>query len=86
LPGCGTEGVLLDNLTPDDEAVSNIKAYEAEMADAKKEKEKQPAGQDGLFANEGSDAAPQGSQYPKSHSPPKPLRVRRPIEEETSRG
>ena len=40
-PGCATEGVLLDNLTPDDEAVSQIKAYEAEKAEAKKEKEKQ---------------------------------------------
>ncbi|CAL5874905.1 uncharacterized protein PFLUO_LOCUS9207 [Penicillium psychrofluorescens] len=67
-PGCGTEGVLLDNLTPDDEAVSNIKAFEAEKADAKKEKEKQSAGQDGLLANEGPDAAAQGS--PVSREPP----------------
>ena len=43
-PGCSTEGVLLDNLTADDEAVSKIKAYEAEKAEAKKEKEKQPTG------------------------------------------
>jgi protein MPE1 len=40
-PGCSTEGVLLDNLTPDDEAASKIKAYEAEKTEAKKEKEKQ---------------------------------------------
>ena len=46
-PGCSTEGVLLDNLTPDDEAASKIKVYEAEKAEAKKEKEKQPAAQDG---------------------------------------
>ena len=45
-PGCSTEGVLLDNLTSDEEAVSKIKAYETEKADAKKEKEKQSASQD----------------------------------------
>ncbi|CAI7568205.1 unnamed protein product [Penicillium pancosmium] len=42
-PGCSTEGVLLDNLIPDEEAVSKIKTYEAEKAEAKKEKEKQAA-------------------------------------------
>lgn len=47
-PGCATEGVLLDNLTPDEEAMSKIKSYEAEKAEAKKEKEKQPAGQEGV--------------------------------------
>ncbi|KAL4987495.1 DWNN domain-containing protein [Aspergillus falconensis] len=41
-PGCGTEGVLLDNLSANDEMLSKIKAYEAEKADSKKEKEKQP--------------------------------------------
>ncbi|KAL4785829.1 DWNN domain-containing protein [Aspergillus varians] len=41
-PGCGTEGVLLDNLSANDEVLSKIKAYEAEKADSKKEKEKQP--------------------------------------------
>lgn len=40
-PGCGTEGVLLDNLTANDEVLSKIKAYETEKADSKKEKEKQ---------------------------------------------
>lgn len=47
-PGCATEGVLLDNLTPDEEAVSKIKSYEAEKAEAKKEKEKQSAGQEDM--------------------------------------
>jgi protein MPE1 len=50
-PGCSTEGVLLDNLTPDEEAASKIKAYEAEKAEARKEKEKMPASQDGVPAN-----------------------------------
>ena len=45
-PGCGTEGVLLDNLSADDDAVTKIKAYEAEKVDSKKEKDKQPAGQE----------------------------------------
>ncbi|CBF79367.1 hypothetical protein AN7431.2 [Aspergillus nidulans FGSC A4] len=40
-PGCGTEGVLLDNLSANDEMLSKIKAYETEKADSKKEKEKQ---------------------------------------------
>ncbi|OOF90756.1 hypothetical protein ASPCADRAFT_134791 [Aspergillus carbonarius ITEM 5010] len=42
-PGCGMEGVLLDNLSIDDEASSKIKEYETEKADLKKEKERQPA-------------------------------------------
>ncbi|KAJ5298682.1 uncharacterized protein N7443_006802 [Penicillium atrosanguineum] len=50
-PGCSTEGVLLDNLTPDEEAVSKIKTYEADKAEAKKEREKHPTGQDGGSAN-----------------------------------
>ena len=45
-PGCSTEGVLLDNLIPDEESVSKIKTYEAEKAEAKKEKEKQAASQE----------------------------------------
>jgi protein MPE1 len=40
-PGCSTEGVLLDNLTVDDEAVAKIKVFEAEKTEGKKEKEKQ---------------------------------------------
>lgn len=50
-PGCSTEGVLLDNLTPDEEAASKIKTYEAEKVEAKKEKEKQSAGRDGVPVN-----------------------------------
>lgn len=54
-PGCSTEGVLLDNLTPDEEAAAKIKTYEAEMAEAKKEKEKQSAGQDDVPVNGNTD-------------------------------
>lgn len=50
-PGCSTEGVLLDNLIPDEEAVSKIKTYEADKAEAKKDKERQPTVQDGVSAN-----------------------------------
>lgn len=46
-PGCATGGVLLDNLSLDEEAVSKIKAYEAERADSRKEKEKQQMSQEG---------------------------------------
>ncbi|KAL1999890.1 hypothetical protein VTN02DRAFT_3846 [Thermoascus thermophilus] len=45
-PGCSTEGVLLDNLSVDDETAAKLKAYEAEKAEERKEKEKQPQGQD----------------------------------------
>lgn len=45
-PGCATEGVLLDNLSVDEEAISKIKTYEAERAESKKEKEKQQAQQE----------------------------------------
>ncbi|KKK20936.1 hypothetical protein AOCH_001167 [Aspergillus ochraceoroseus] len=45
-PGCGTEGVLLDNLTVNDEAVAQIKAYETEKADSRKEKEKHSTSQE----------------------------------------
>ncbi|KAH8704713.1 DWNN domain-containing protein [Talaromyces proteolyticus] len=40
-PGCSTEGVLLDNLVTDDDAAAKIKAYEAEKAEERKDKEKQ---------------------------------------------
>ncbi|BCR92335.1 cleavage polyadenylation factor subunit MPE1 [Aspergillus chevalieri] len=50
-PNCATEGVLLDNLSLDHEAVSKIKAYEAERADSKKEKEKQQIVQEGKTVN-----------------------------------
>ncbi|KAL2844303.1 DWNN domain-containing protein [Aspergillus pseudoustus] len=55
-PGCGTEGVLLDNLTANDEAASKIKAYEAEKADLRKEKEKQQAPQDDQPGGKTSDS------------------------------
>lgn len=61
-PGCSTEGVLLDNLTPDDEAVSKIKAYEAEKAEAKKEKEKQGPNPEESTINE-------ESEQPKEQTP-----------------
>lgn len=59
-PGCSTEGVLLDNLTPDDESASKIKVYEAEKAEAKKEKEKNPTAADGTPVPEAeAEAEPQ---------------------------
>ncbi|KAE8146258.1 DWNN domain-containing protein [Aspergillus avenaceus] len=50
-PGCGKEGVLLDNLSPNDEAITKIKAYEVEKTDIKKEKEKLSAAQESEQAN-----------------------------------
>lgn len=63
-PGCSTEGVLIDNLIPDDEASSKIKAFEAEKAEAKKEKEKQPAGPEALPVTETSNQVPKDSSAP----------------------
>ncbi|KAK4994755.1 Protein mpe1, partial [Cryomyces antarcticus] len=40
-PGCSTEGVLIDNLVPDEETNAKIKAYEEEQLAAKMEKEKE---------------------------------------------
>ncbi|KAJ5585355.1 Zinc finger RING/FYVE/PHD-type [Penicillium hispanicum] len=68
-PGCSTEGVLLDNLTSDEEAISKIKAYEAEKADAKKEKEKQSTSQDTVPVTEVSQADSKDSDS-KERSPP----------------
>lgn len=51
-PGCSTEGVLLDNLTVDGEAVAKIKAFEAEKAEGKKEKEKQEVTKEALVEQE----------------------------------
>jgi protein MPE1 len=70
-PGCSTEGVLLDNLTPDDEAVSKIKTYEAEKVEAKREKEKNPSGPDGTPVPEFSDSEPKASTN-KEQSPSNP--------------
>ncbi|KAL4874189.1 hypothetical protein BDV12DRAFT_3582 [Aspergillus spectabilis] len=53
-PGCGTEGVLLDNLSANDEVVSKIKAYEAEKAESKKEKERPSAPQESQPDNNSS--------------------------------
>ncbi|KAE8384338.1 DWNN domain-containing protein [Aspergillus alliaceus] len=53
-PGCGTEGVLLDNLSADDDAISKTKVYEIEKADSKKEKEKQSATQENPPTNKTS--------------------------------
>ncbi|CAG8424535.1 unnamed protein product [Penicillium salamii] len=65
-PGCSTEGVLLDNLTPDDESASKIKVYEAEKAEAKKEKEKQHTAQAGQT----------GTPVPETESEVKPKSVK----------
>jgi protein MPE1 len=74
-PGCSTEGVLLDNLTPDEEAASKIKTYEAEKAEAKKEKEKQSAGQDGVPSNRDPDNDEPKEVNSKERSPSHPETV-----------
>ncbi|KAF3027699.1 hypothetical protein E8E15_006651 [Penicillium rubens] len=63
------EGVLLDNLTPDDESASKIKVYEADKAEAKKEKEKIPAAPDGTSVPEVAETEPKESSANKEQSP-----------------
>lgn len=89
-PGCGAEGVLLDNLSVDEEAVAGIKTYEAEKAESKKEKEKLAANQDGPPVSEDDEAgktlsptAKQDSQYPASETPTVPSK-KRPLEDNTA--
>jgi len=38
-PGCSTEGVLIDNLLPDEEVIAKIKAYERQKIDERKTNE-----------------------------------------------
>lgn len=92
-PGCSAEGVLLDNLSADEEAVTGIKAYEAEKVDSKKEKEKQAAAaaQDNRSANgdAGTDQiVPTITKHQPSNSAgeaaPSYLR-KRPLEDETTK-
>lgn len=88
-PNCAREGVLLDNLSLDHEAVSKIKAYEVERADSRKEKEKQQMAQDGKDVSKEEDrgkelVAGSSSPVPASeiaHGQPK----KRPAEEQASR-
>ena len=40
-PGCGKDGILIDDLTPDEDMVTKIRSYEEEKVGAKKEQEKQ---------------------------------------------
>ena len=46
-PGCSTEGVLIDNLIPDDEATAKIKEFEKEKAKAKTSKDKSESPREG---------------------------------------
>ncbi|GKZ51582.1 hypothetical protein AbraIFM66951_006136 [Aspergillus brasiliensis] len=88
-PGCGTEGVLLDNLAVDDEAISKIKEYEAEKADSKKEKDKQQTSENGP-GNDKSASQGKASVATTEPSPPTPPSQpassnKRPAEDETPR-
>ncbi|KAI2815417.1 hypothetical protein CBS63078_8089 [Aspergillus niger] len=87
-PGCGTEGVLLDNLAVDDEAISKIKEYEAEKADSKKEKDKQQANDIGpgidKTAIQGKGPVATTESLPPI-PPSQPASNKRPAEDETPR-
>jgi protein MPE1 len=81
-PGCSTEGVLLDNLTADDEAVSKIKTYEAEKAEEKKEKEKQEQVEKSNETQEKDDETPKETPHPTTTASPSAVQDK----PETSKG
>ncbi|KAL3457740.1 DWNN domain-containing protein [Aspergillus heterothallicus] len=82
-PGCGTEGVLLDNLTANDEAASRIKAYEVEKAGSKKEKEKLQTSQDDQHGNGTSDLNGESHELKDGSPLPMTNSKKRPAEEPT---
>ncbi len=63
-PGCSTEGVLIDNLSPDDELAARIKTYEAEKVATRKSEDR--AGE--ALAKASTALAPE-TQRPKPASP-----------------
>ena len=87
-PGCGAEGVLLDNLSADEAAVDGIKTYETEKAESKKEKEKHAANQDDCSNNENTETnkavLPTAKQDPDDPPNAAPMHSRkRPLESNT---
>ena len=65
-PGCQTEGVLIDDLKPDDETSAKIKAYlEEKNAAAKKEREKERSRSPSVKA----ESTPAATEKAKSKSP-----------------
>lgn len=89
-PGCSAEGVLLDNLTPNEKAVADIKVFEADKAESKKEKEKQAASQESRPDHEDGEPAQAESDAVKqepSDTPGEDVPVqskKRPLEDETA--
>ncbi|KAJ4302217.1 Protein mpe1 [Collariella sp. IMI 366227] len=75
-PACKTEGVLIDDLKPDEEAADKIKAYLAEKSDKAKEGSKspvaaaQPIGENGVD-NKADSANKANSKSPSPRPPPR---------------
>lgn len=70
-PACQTDGVLFDDLKPDDETVAKMKEYQAEKDAAKtKERSKSPAAETDLPADSAAtiDAPPADSEVKKEES------------------
>jgi len=90
-PGCSTEGVLLDNLSVDDETVAKLKAYEAEKAEERKERERQQQGQDAHLkaseeeANRSPQSKPSARSPALSSRPTSTQSKKRPAEEEDAK-
>jgi protein MPE1 len=70
-PKCGTEGVLIDNLQPDEEMVKKIREFEAEKAAAKRAKERSPSPKSDTSKTEANDkATPNGEQSKEETTKP----------------
>ncbi|KAF1979747.1 DWNN-domain-containing protein [Bimuria novae-zelandiae CBS 107.79] len=74
-PGCGTENVLIDELAPDDEMVQKVKAYQAEKAQEKAEKEQaakeeaEAAAKPSTSNNEDTNSVPPTDETTKAGTP-----------------
>lgn len=77
-PGCSSEGVLIDNLCVDEEAVERIKTYKSEKAEEKKEKEKQESNQEDDSKPKAESAKPEATKSPKNQVEPKSEESSRP--------
>jgi len=92
-PGCSTEGVLIDNLIPDDETAAKIKAYEEEKAGTKIDRKKSGSPLDkepvsSTIESEKAESASPSRSTRASTNTPNPVTNRnmkkRPAEEELS--
>lgn len=82
-PGCQTEGVLIDDLKPDDDMTAKIEAYLKEKSDAAKEKARSKSPEDAkspaaAATEESADKQDLATKTEKSKSPSPPTSIKSP--------